>query len=54
MGKGSKPTQPSDFMPILRSPAARGPVKLANPAEHGQLIAESLFRGLEIKKAKAH
>lgn len=41
--------RPIDFMPFAKSNAT-APLKLANPAEHGKLIARSLFGSLVKKK----
>ena len=36
-----------DFMPFVKKRS--GPIKLKDPAEHGKLIATSLFAGLSVK-----
>lgn len=34
------PTRPIDFMPFAKP---QGPIRLDNPAEHGKLLAKTLF-----------
>ena len=44
MSPPKKPTRPIDFMPFAKG-GASDPIKIANPVEHGKLIAQSLFGG---------
>lgn len=41
MSPPKEAARPIDFMPLARP--ARGPIKLDDPAEHGKLIAKTLF-----------
>lgn len=44
MSPPKTPTKPMDFMPYVKRAAEV--IKLANPVEHGKLLARSLFGGL--------
>ena len=50
MSPPKTPTKPMDFMPYARRAAEV--IKLANPVEHGRLVARTLFGGLVAKKGK--
>jgi hypothetical protein len=40
----------SDFMPFIES--RRGPIQLADPVEHGKLISQVLFAGMQVVDAR--
>lgn len=48
MSPPKRPSKPSDFMPFVKS---AGPLLLADPVKHGQLIAGSLF-GDNVRKIR--
>jgi hypothetical protein len=48
MNPPKQPTRPTDFMPF--APQRRGVIELADKAEHGKLLAQSLF-GTKVKTA---
>jgi hypothetical protein len=48
MNPPKQPTRPTDFMPFAKQRNAV--IKLGDAAEHGQLLAQSLF-GTQVKKA---